>query len=156
MKTMKKICLLIFIFGAASLFADASDIVIKAEAQPRILKSGDKLHVKVDYSFPEDRHLSGYLLAAYLPFVPKAFPEATGLPVGKNPDPRWRGIHISGWHWFKSVKRQPGEVTLEFDTASWPAGDYKLELRGLFREQKPSVKTDLYRSAYFYLTIVAP
>lgn len=153
---IKKICLFILIFGAPGLFADAAGIIIKAEAQSRILKGGDKLHVRVDYSFPEDRYLSGYTLSAYLPFVPKAFSEATGIPLNKNPDPRWSSFRLSDWHWIAGGKRQPGKMDIEFDTASWPPGDYQLEWRGLFREAKPSVESDLYRSAYFYLTITEP
>lgn len=148
--------LLIVICSGGILVADDGAISIRAEAFPRIVTSGDKLRVQVEYSFPEDRFLSGYLLAAYLPFVPKAFSEATGIPVNKNPDPRWSSYRLSTWHWIEGGKRQPGKLDLEFGTASWPPGDYKLELRGLFRQVKASVETDLYRSAYFYLTVTEP
>ncbi len=149
--------LLMFFFCCGSaLRADATGISIRAEAQSRILTSADKLCIQVDCSFPEDRFLAGYQLGAYLPFVPKAFSEATGIPVKENRDPRWSSLTISGWHWLYGEKRQPGKLDLEFDTTAWPPGDYKLEWRGLFRETKPSVESDLYRSAYFYLTITAP
>ncbi|MFA6928937.1 MAG: hypothetical protein WCT05_01320 [Lentisphaeria bacterium] len=147
---------LMFICSGATLLADATGISIRADVQSRILTSGDKLPVQVDYSFPENRFFSGYLLSAYLPYVPKAFSEATGIPVNKNQDPRWSSLNISGWQWFEGGKRQPGKLDLEFDTTSWPPGDYKLELRGLFRDIKTSVESDLYRSAYFYLTITEP
>lgn len=153
----KKICgVLMLICSGAALLADANGISIRADVPSRILTSGDKLRVQVDYSFPEDRFLSGYQLSAYLPYVPKAFSAATGIPVNENRDPRWSSLNISGWQWFEGGKRQPGKLDMEFDTTSWPPGDYKLELRGLFRDIKPSVETDLYRSAYFYLTVTEP
>jgi len=139
-----------------SFIAKASEPVIQAQAVSRILGSGKKLQVQIDFTFPENRCFTAYTLAAYLPYVPKNFSESSGIPINHNRDPRWSSVRLSEFKWFPQKILQPGELLLEFDTASWPAGDYKLELRGLFRELKSSVDTDIYKSAYFYLTIVDP
>ncbi|MFA6929965.1 MAG: hypothetical protein WCT05_06535 [Lentisphaeria bacterium] len=135
----------------------ASDIMVKAEPEARLVRQGEKVRLQVDFSFPEDRVLGGWMLGAYLPYLPKAFPEAAGIKVSVHKDPRWSSVCISGWHWLQGEQRQPGRKILEFDTASWSPGDYKLELRGLFRRrEQSSVESDLYHSGHFLLTIVEP
>lgn len=152
--------------GAASLLllllppllyaADNSPIRVEAKPDAELLKSGEKLRVVVDFEYPEERVLAGYMLGAYLPYVPKAFPECAGIKVKVHKQARWSSLAISAWKWFKEEERKAKRHVFEFDTENWPPGDYKLELRGLFRLQPSSAETDLYRSGYFYLSITDP
>ena len=153
----KKFSVLLFLIcGGTFLLAAAADISVQVEPQARILKGSDKLQIQVSCSFPEDRFLAAHLLSAYLPYLPKNFSEASGIAINENKDPRWSSLRLRDWQWMEGEKRRPGKLSFEVDSSSWPPGDYKLEWRGLFRKTKSSVETDLYHSAYFYLTITEP
>lgn len=147
---MKKI-IAAFVVAAAfcsALFAAPS---FKLSLEKKLVKPGEPLKIKVNYTLGENERASCYYIRGFAAEMPKAAQDSKlfNCRVNKK-DPRWTNYDIVKPVFFKLTPAElaDGKV-ITMDTSKLPAGDYKLRFCTSFFNSATKKYTDIYQPLVF-------
>jgi len=146
-------CILLFMSGMMSYTKDFS---VRVQQEKDNIASCGEIPVLIFTEYPADYQPFACLLTVFQADVPEEFLKALGLmeKLSRAARPEWRYVNLSTI-WFPASERTAKEQKVSIRTTDkWPAGDYRIVLRILFRRKtSPSVKTDKYIGAPVSFTI---
>lgn len=145
--------IVLFMFGMT---AWPKDFSVRVEQERDNISSGGVISVRIFTECPQEYLPSACLLTVFQPDVPEEFLKALELTekLSRAARPEWRYVNLSTL-WFPVLERIAKEQKVSIRTTDkWPAGDYRIVLRILFRRKaSPSVGTDKYIGAPVSFTI---
>ena len=154
---MRYLLFFIILFSAFGIpGADKKGFSVKVQQEKENITAGGSIQLRVFLEYPADYQAAAWIVTVFQPDVPDGFLKALNLTekLSRGKRPEWRYVNLTT-HWFPASKRNAKEQNISLSTTEqWPAGDYRVIFRILFRRKvSPTIQTDKYIGSPISFTI---
>lgn len=113
-----------------------------------IFACGETISFQLKLQYPEGYKICAWSVYAYERNLPENFAKITKRKVGNANSPKWSSVGLKKIVWLPGAMRTKKDLLLQFGTAGFPPGDYRVTVSAVFQgKNKAGKMLTLYRAA---------